>query len=154
MRQVSKKPEYPTMISRELTLTHKIPTLKLKRFWDGIMEGKIYATKCRGCGKVYYPPQADCTACLRSDMEWIELSREGTIRTFAASYIKPQGFEHFETPYTIAIVETREGIKVMGILEGVDHRNVRVGMKVKISTGTDERGFPIILFQPKERSNK
>ena len=142
------KPELPIITSRTLTYTHQIPILRVKKFWDGLKEGKIYATKCKKCGEIYYPPQADCTSCLTSDMEWIEVPNEGYIETFVASYLKPQGFEHYETPYIIAIARTESGIKVMGFLEKVDYKEVKPGMKVKITSRIQNDGFPAIIFEP------
>jgi len=141
------KVEHPYIISRTLIYSHKIPILKNKRFWDGLKEGKLLATRCNKCGKIYYPPQVDCPDCLTSDCEWIELSNVGEIETFVASYLKPQGFEHFKEPYTIAIARTNEGVKVMGLMENVDPKNLRVGIKVKISPRFTDDGFPVIMFE-------
>lgn len=145
-----KKPEFPTMKSRPLTYIHDIPVLRVKRYWDGLAEGKIYATKCKSCGKLYYPPQGDCPECLKSDMEWVELTKEGVLETFVAAFLKPQGFEHFETPYIIAIARVPEGVRVMGLLKDIDYKDAKVGMRVEISTHIGEDGFPVIVFRPKE----
>ncbi|MEM1545779.1 MAG: Zn-ribbon domain-containing OB-fold protein [Candidatus Methanomethylicia archaeon] len=135
--------------SRPLNFIHDIPIIKTKKFWDGLNEGKIYATKCKDCGKVYFPPQVDCPKCLKSNFEWIPLTNEGEIETFTESHLKPQGFTHYEKPYIIAIAKTLEGVKIMGWLEGVEISNVKVGMKVEITSKTQPDGYPVILFKPK-----
>jgi uncharacterized OB-fold protein len=150
-----KKPESvkatpPTLPSRPLTYRHEISIARVKRFWDGIKEGKVYATKCRKCGKLYYPPRSDCANCLASDVEWVPLSSEGVIETFTVSHLKPQGFEHYKEPYIIAIVRTPEGVKVMGWLEGVDIEKISVGLvgqRVRITTATKPDGYPAIVFK-------
>ena len=43
----------PTFKSRPITLIYDIPTSKTLRFWDGLKQGKIYATRCKKCGKAY-----------------------------------------------------------------------------------------------------
>jgi len=143
-----KRPDFPSIRSRTLIYVHEIPVARIKKFWDGIAEGKLYATRCKVCGELYYPPQGDCARCLNSDVEWVELSREGVLEAFACSYLKPQGFEHFGTPYIIAIARVPEDVKVMGILEDIDCRDVRVGMRVKIEPRVNSDGFPIISFKP------
>jgi uncharacterized OB-fold protein len=140
----------PTIRSRALTYIHDIPVARIKRFWDGLIEGKVYATKCKRCGELYYPPQVDCFKCLTSDVEWIALSDEGVIETFTESHLKPQGFIHYEKPYIISIVKTPEGAKVMGWLEGIDVDKVRVGLNVKITTILQSDGYPAIVFKPKQ----
>lgn len=51
----------------------------LKKFYDGLSEGKFYATKCPKCGDVEFPPLPTCNTCGCLDMEWIELTGEGTV---------------------------------------------------------------------------
>lgn len=145
---MSKTSEYPSMKSRTLTLIHDIPISKTKIYWDGLKEGKIYATKCKKCGRVYYPPQVDCHNCLTSDVEWIQLL-EGNLETFTQVYLKPQGFSHYEHNYIVAIAKTAEGAKVMGWLEDMDVKTVKVGTSVKITAKTMPDGFPAIIFKTK-----
>lgn len=141
------KEAFPTMDSRKLIYSHKIPISKTKIFWDGLKEGKIYATKCKECGEIYFPPQADCNKCLSSNVEWIQLSDIGVVETFVASYLKPQGFEHYEVPYIIAIVRTNENVKIMGFIQEHDYKDIKVGMKVKITSKIQDDGFPAIIFK-------
>jgi uncharacterized OB-fold protein len=139
--------EYPTMKSRSLTFTHDIPIFKTKTYWEGLKDGKVYATKCKKCGEIYYPPQGDCPKCLISNIEWIQLV-DGEIETFTQAYLKPQGFEHYKHDFIIAIAKTLEGVKVMGLLENIDLENIKIGIRVKITAQTMPDGFPVIIFKP------
>jgi len=145
---MSKTFEYPSMKSRTLTLTHNIPISKTKTYWEGLKEEYVYATKCKKCGRVYYPPQVDCPNCLTSDVEWIQLL-EGSLETFTQVYLKPQGFTHYEHNYIVAIAKTVEGAKVMGWLEDMDVKTVKVGTSVKITATTMPDGFPAVIFKLK-----
>jgi len=144
---MSKTPEQPTLKSRTLTLTHEIPISRTKTYWEGLKEGKVFATKCKKCGRVYYPPQVDCPRCLTSDIEWIQLS-DGKLETFTQVYLKPQGFTQYEDNYIIAIAETKEGAKIMGWLEEKNVKHASIGMLVKISAKTMPDGFTAIIFKP------
>jgi hypothetical protein len=139
--------ELPSITSRPITFVHKVPVLKTRLFWDGLKEGKVYATKCRKCGKVYYPPQGDCAPCLSSDMEWMELRRDVVLETYTHALQRPAGFDQYE-PYIIAIARTREGVRVMGWLEGTKPEEVKVGMKLEMSTRKLPDGFLVITFKP------
>jgi uncharacterized OB-fold protein len=105
---MSKAKELPSVISRPLTYIHKIPILKTQLFWEKLKEGEIYATRCKKCKKLYYPPQADCPECLASEIEWIKLSGEATLEAYTQVQARPQRFENYE-PYIIAIAATRGG---------------------------------------------
>ena len=140
--------ENPSITSRPITFTHKVPILKTRRFWEKLEEGEVYATKCRKCGRLYYPPQGDCTHCLSSDVEWVKLSNEATIETYTYASQRPAGFNQYE-PYIIAIARTKDGIRVMGWLEDIEPEDVKLGMKLIMSTKKLPDGFLVITFKPK-----
>ena len=139
--------ELPSITSRPITFVHKVPVLKTRLFWEKLKEGKVYATKCRKCGKVYYPPQGDCAPCLSSNMEWVELSRDAVLETYTHALQRPAGFDQYE-PYIIAIARTKDGVRVMGWLEGIKLEEVKVGMKLEMSTRKLSDGFLVITFRP------
>lgn len=149
-RRVIKK-EGPTIDSIPLIYKHKIPISRVTRYFDGLKEGKIYATRCRDCGTVYYPPQVDCPYCGSSNVEWFELPKEGVLETFTKVYSRPQGYEDFE-PYIIAIARVGN-VKVMGWLINVkDERCVSVGDDVILSTiYIEKHNKYIVAFQLKNK---
>ncbi|MEM3579074.1 MAG: Zn-ribbon domain-containing OB-fold protein [Candidatus Bathyarchaeia archaeon] len=133
--------------SKPITYVHKIPIGKTKIFWEKLKEGKIYATKCKKCGSLYYPPQVDCPRCLISEIEWIKLSEEAVLETYTHVYAKPQGFTQY-APYIIAIAKTLEGVKVMGWLEEINPTEIKAGIKLKIITKTISEEHITIVFKP------
>lgn len=147
MKAGEKEPAPPKIKSRPLLYQHDIPVGRLIKFWEGLAQGKVHYTKCKKCSESYYPPQADCPKCLGSDMDWLPLSGEGTVVTFTLATLKPQGFTHYTDPYTIAVAETPEGVKVLGWLEGTEPP--KVGMAVKITSRVQPDGFPVIAFSAK-----
>lgn len=147
---MAKTREIPFVTSRRLTYAHKIPILKTQLFWEKLKEGEIYATKCKKCGRVYYPPQADCPECLTSEIEWLKLSDEATLETYTQVQARPQGFEQHE-PYIIAIATTADGVKIAGRLENVKLEDVKVGMKLKTGTRILEDGYVTITLKKLER---
>jgi len=138
--------EVPSITTRSITFTHKVPILKTRRFWEKLREGEVYATKCRKCGRFYYPPQGDCAHCLSSDVEWVKLSSEAILETYTHALRRPAGFDQYE-PYIIAIAKTRDGVRVMGWLEDVKLEDVKVGMKLEMSTRKLPDGFLVITFK-------
>jgi len=141
--------EAPHIPSRPLTYAHKIPISKTGVFWEKLKLGEVYATKCRKCGKLYYPPQVDCPRCLTSEAEWVKLSGEGRLFSYTWVYYQPQGFTQYQKPYAIAVAEVDGGVKVMGWLEGVKPEEVKIGMRVAVSAKTLPDGYLVIVFSPK-----
>jgi uncharacterized OB-fold protein len=137
----------PSIRSREIKLVQEIPISKTLKFWEGLKEGKIYATRCRSCGKLYFPPSADCPTCLETGLEWVELSKEAEIETFTHVVIRPTTFQQ-NKPYTVAIGKLKEGIKVLAWLTGFKLSEIKVGMKVNLAAKVTAEGSLTYEFTP------
>ena len=116
---------------RELEPIHLIPVGNVKEFFKGLSEGRILATRCKRCGKIYFPPQKDCPTCMAEDMEWIELSRNAKLLTFAEVNVKPAGFKD-HPDYIVGVGELEEGVKVLAWVEASSISDLRVGEKVRL----------------------
>jgi hypothetical protein len=137
----------PSIKSREIKIVQEIPISKTVKFWEGLKEGKVYAAKCTKCGRLYFPPAADCPECLTSNMDWVELSNEAEIETFTHVVVRPTTFQQSK-PYTVAIGKLAEGVKVLAWLTGFKLSQVNVGMKVKLMAKVTPEGNPTYEFVP------
>jgi uncharacterized OB-fold protein len=137
----------PSIKSREIKLVQDIPISKNLKFWQGLKEGKVYATKCKECGKLYFPPNVDCPKCLTTELEWVELSNEAEVETFTHVVIRPTTFQQ-NKPYTVAIGKLKEGVKVLAWVTGFKLSEIKVGMKVKLVAKTSIEGNPTYEFVP------
>ncbi len=139
----------PFIKSREIRVVHEIPLGRIQRFWEELKKGKVLATKCQRCGALYFPPASDCSKCLASNMDWVELSGEAIIKTFTYVSVRPETFQQ-TMPYMLAVGELKEGVRVLAWLVGVNPSNVKVGMKVKLVAKITPEGNPIYEFVPLE----
>lgn len=121
----------PSIRSREIKIVHEIPISKDLKFYEGLKQGKVYATKCKDCGKIYFPPNVDCPECLTTGLDWVELSSEAEIVTFTYVVVRPTTFQQ-QKPYTVAIGRLNEGVKVLAWLTGFKLSEIKVGMKAKL----------------------
>jgi len=99
--------------------------------FEGLKKGKIYGTKCKKCGTLYFPPRKDCEKCLTSDMEWVKLKDKGTIMIYTIVKQNLKGFDSY-SDYTIGIVRSSDGVDLMCWIKGES----KVSKKVKITTDT------------------
>ncbi len=137
----------PVIKARPLTLVQNIPISKTSKFWDGLKEGKVFATKCLNCGKLHFPPVADCSDCHSSNVEWVELSNEAEIETYTHVVVRPTSFQDFK-PYTVVIGKMKEGVRVLAWLTGLKFSEIKTGMKVKLIAKTTPDGSPTYEFAP------
>lgn len=117
--------------ARTLQITYNLPISRISNFWDGLKEGKVYSTTCQKCGKLHFPPVADCGNCGSTSIEWTELGGVGKIVTFTQVFVKPASFQK-EPDYIIAIAKLDDGVKALAWLTGAKREDVQVGMKVKL----------------------
>lgn len=115
-------------------------TTRVNDFIDRLEEERVSGTRCESCGKVFFPPRADCCHCRTSQMEWVDVQETGKLVTFSTLAFGPRGFEG-DLPYTIALVDFGN-CKIFGRLAGgVDESKLSIGMalKVKANPLTDGR---------------
>ena len=94
-------------------------------------QGKVTATKCKKCGTRFFPPKVDCPRCLSSDVEWFEIKDSGKLITYTTVQYGPAGFEN-DAPYTLAIVDFADGLRVFGRLSrDIEENDIKIGMSLK-----------------------
>jgi hypothetical protein len=122
---------------------------KVKDFVNYLEKGKIMATQCRMCKKIYFPPRMDCSNCLSTDkMNWREIDNEWTLLTYTTAHFAPTGFED-DTPYMLAIAESAEGLKLFARLsKDVSEDQVKPGMKLKLTPVKLPNGKIVYEFKP------
>ena len=116
---------------RELRLRFLISVDKTRKFFEGLSEGKIFATRCKQTGEIFFPPQVDCPGVKDGEVEWVELPREGTLLTYTVIYVKPYTFGHYGD-YTVGIARLPVGVNVLAWVRETDPKRLRVGMKVRL----------------------
>jgi len=131
--------------ARTLQITYNLPISRTSKFWEGLKEGKVYATTCQKCGKLHFPPVADCGDCGSSEVEWTKLDGEGELVTFTEVFVKPASFSK-EPSYIVAIARLKEGVKALAWLTGVEREDVNVGMKVKLVAKVTSDGRAVYEF--------
>lgn len=105
---------------------------KIRQFVDFLERNKIAATKCKKCGKMFFPPRADCDSCLSSDMEWVELNGNCTLLTYTTVRFAPPRFR-YDCPYMLAVAQFEEGPRVFAALsKEIKPDEIKIGMKLKL----------------------
>jgi len=105
---------------------------KATDFVTYLEQGKVMTTRCKRCGTSYFPPKLDCPKCSASDAEWFEIKGDGKLLTYAVVNYGPTGFEN-DTPYTLAIADFPQGIRIFGRLSrDISETDAKIGMPVKV----------------------
>lgn len=108
--------------------------LDFRTYSDALKQSKLMGLKCNDCGTYTCPPKMTCQECTGSDLEIVQLSGKGEIKTFTTVFVAPEGREG-EAPYTIVLVELEEGPWITGNLIDIDPAKANmelIGKKVKL----------------------
>ncbi len=135
-----------------------ISQTKVKRFVDELSKGNIMTTICKICRKKYYPPRADCSGCMDSQMDWIPINSQGYLLTFTKIYVPPKHFApvqplmpfstiQFE-PCPVGIIEVEDNLRIMGWIPKLNTEEIKIGMRMKASPFKLPDGKITIILEP------
>jgi uncharacterized OB-fold protein len=137
-------------LQEELKLSEN-PPFTVSSFYRFISEKRLMAAKCNECGTVLLPPKPMCTHCLSTNLKWIELEGAGKLVSYTVIYVAPEQFQSL-APYTVGIAELKNGLRLPGMICGVDPKKIRVGMNLKIdfepSASSQWPAWPRYFFKP------
>ena len=110
------------------------------------------AAICRNCKTISLPPKPMCNKCLSVDLEWIEMEKTGKLVSYTVIHVAPKQFEAM-APYTVGIIEFKNGLRLPGIISEVDQEDLKIGMDLKIcfdkSKSDQWPDWSRYFFQPK-----
>lgn len=109
------------------------------RFFDELKDGRIVGSKCPECSRVLVPPRIFCEECFVDTNEWVEVSTQGTILTFAESYFGLQG-QKLEEPWYVGIIALDDSDGGLFHRLVPDERPVEIGARVEAVFEDDRTG--------------
>ena len=119
---------------------------KVNDFIGYLEKGKVMGTQCRKCGRLFFPPRADCCSCLSNDVEWFEVAGKGKLVTYSTLKFAPIGFGD-DLPYSIALVDYGK-YKVFGrISSNIPDKQIEIGMKMKVKSNQLSNGQLNYVFE-------
>src|SRR2546426_5051219 len=93
-------------------------------------KGIVVGTKCKNCGKLYFPPRVDCPDCRKSEVEWVPIDGKAKLVTFTEVYFAPPAFEQ-STPYILGLAELDDGLRVFApISRNIDLKELKPDLEL------------------------
>jgi uncharacterized OB-fold protein len=123
---------------------------KLHEFYAHLAAGRLTTTRCRGCGRLDWPPRGFCPECAADAFEWVDLPREGIVHGFTVQETGvPAGFT---SPLVFAIVKVG-GLRVFAPVLTREPAALAVGARVRfapVRVADDPKGAPrhLVAFEP------
>lgn len=111
-------------------------------FRGHLKDGRFMIQKCGKCGAFVFYPRLLCTGCGASDLEWQAADGGGTVYSTTIVRRKPES----GGDYNVAIVELKEGPRLMSRVVEVPPAEVAIGMAVRADIAQTESG-PLLVFR-------
>ncbi len=123
------------------------PTPETQHYWDGAKQGELRIQACNSCSESYFPPRPFCPKCGSRDVKVVKASGKGKLYSYIINHLPSPGYT---PPFTVAIVELEEGVRLMTNLLEVepdpDKLELDMPLEVTFEKLTDEISLP--QFKP------
>ena len=104
-------------------------------FYRNLADGELTTTKCKGCGKLLFPPVIICPHCNGNDMEWVRIPEEGELYAFTELKLGAPIIVENYAPFVIAIARfgnyPENGVQLSGMMFDVRYEDLKIGDKVR-----------------------
>jgi uncharacterized protein len=105
-------------------------TSELKPFFDAAREHKLAVQKCDNCGVLRFPAAPLCLACDSEKASWVPVSGRGEV--FSFTIMHRAYHPAIKVPYTLAVIELKEGAKMTSNVIDIEPAKVKCGMPVEV----------------------
>lgn len=85
-------------------------------FWAAARRGQLVAQRCVRCGNFRWTPSEVCPECLYSEASWTELAGTASVWSYAVYRRAMHPAFAERVPYTVAMLELPEGIRMLGMI--------------------------------------
>lgn len=116
------------------------PDVEFKQF----LQQQRFMIQCSASSKRYvFYPRVIAPGTGVDDLEWVEASGLGTVYSTTVVRCKPP-----KTDYNVALIDLKEGPRMMSRVEGIEPDKVVIGMPVKARIADDSEVGLHIVFDP------
>lgn len=125
------------------------PTPLSQPFWDGLAERKVRVQYSPSADSYVFYPRVLAPRTLADDLEWREISGEGTLYTFTVAD-KPTAPPWTDSlPQLLAVVELDEGPRLSTEMVNVEPSALTIGMRVKpVFEDHPEQAVTLLKYEP------
>jgi uncharacterized OB-fold protein len=115
-------------------------------FWDGAREGKLMLQYCTDTNRFQHYPRPVSLATGSRNVEWREVSGNGTIYARTIVRITGPGLEG-RLPLCVVTVELDEGVRILANILDSAPEDVAIGMRVRVAWDHLDGDVPYPAFR-------
>ena len=120
------------------------PTPETQHYWDGAKQGELRIQACNSCSENYFPPRPFCPKCGSRDVKVVKASGKGRLYSYIINHLPSPGYT---PPFTVAIVELEEGVRLMTNLLEVEPDPAKIELDMPLEVTFEKLSDEISLPQ-------
>jgi len=112
-------------------------------FFDGCNEGVLLLQHCKSCKAIQFYPRVFCKVCSGRNLDWVNASGKGNVASFTV--VRKALTEGYKAPYIVALIDLKEGPRMMTNIVNCEPELVTVGVSVRVvfSAWSDTLSLPV-----------
>ncbi|MEM7018241.1 MAG: OB-fold domain-containing protein [Pseudomonadota bacterium] len=119
-----------------------------QEYWDRCALGELTVQQCNICGHQQHYPRLACTACQGRELSLVNVSGQGTIRSFSIIRRAVSAAFNDDVPYVVALVQLAEGPTMMSNIINCEPESLKIGQGVQVVFESRGDGVKIPQFEP------
>lgn len=112
-----------------------------------VTPGMVLAGGCERCGAVFHPVRDFCPECTSTLVRPTELDGRGTVYSFAEVHLGVSEAFKERVPYTMALVDTRSGLRILTDIIDAPAEPVEMGQEVVPVYAKDGSGRTVLVYR-------
>ncbi|GAC1654296.1 MAG: OB-fold domain-containing protein [Mycobacterium sp.] len=115
-------------------------------FWQAAKDGRLTAPKCADCNTFRLPPTPFCPSCQSTVVDWVELSGNATVFSFAVMHGIP-GMPELTVVAAVVDLPDAPGARLVTNIVGIDSGTVTIGMPLHVDFSPIADGWMLPVFR-------
>ncbi|OBI21183.1 Zn-ribbon domain-containing OB-fold protein [Mycobacterium sp. E2497] len=115
-------------------------------FWQAAKEGRLVAPQCAECGTFRLPPTPFCPNCQSTAVNWVQLSGEATVYSFAVVHGIPDAPELIVVPVVVDLPDA-PGARLVSNVVDIAPTDVAIGMALHVDFSPIADGWMLPVFR-------
>jgi uncharacterized OB-fold protein len=120
-----------------------------EHFWEAAKQRRLVAPQCGDCGTFRMPPTPFCPNCRSRAVNWVELSGEATVYSFAVVHGFPGMPDLLLLPAVLDLPDA-PGARLVANIVDIVPADVTIGMTVHVDFSPISDGWLLPVFRTKE----
>lgn len=123
------------------------PTPETQHYWEGAKAGELRLQTCNDCAKTYFPPRPFCPKCGSRSVKVVTASGKAKLHSYVIHHRPAPGFD---PPYAIAVVELKEGPRMMTNIVGCPQtpEALQLDMDLEVTFEAQNDAISLPFFKP------